>query len=82
MNLVQGKIVFCDEIGDGTTALSSGAIGTIMQDANFLDVAFVFPLPASKLDLNAGSKVFQYLRSTRYTFPDLNINWSKFYFSF
>ncbi|XP_022139189.1 cucumisin-like [Momordica charantia] len=71
MNLVQGKIVFCDEIGDGTTALSSGAIGTIMQDANFLDVAFVFPLPASKLDLNAGSKVFQYLRST--SNPEANI---------
>ncbi|XP_022990086.1 cucumisin-like [Cucurbita maxima] len=64
VNQVEGKIVLCDEIGDGEAALSSGAVGTIMQDGGLQDAAFLFPLPASVLDLNAGNNVFQYLRST------------------
>lgn len=61
---VQGKIVLCDEVGDGEPALSGGAVGTIMQVAGHQDVAFLFPLPVSLIDLDAGKNVFQYLRST------------------
>lgn len=66
MDKVQGKIVLCDEVGDGEPALSGGAVGTIMQVAGHQDVAFLFPLPVSLIDLDAGKNVFQYLRSTRY----------------
>ncbi|KAA8534157.1 hypothetical protein F0562_031650 [Nyssa sinensis] len=64
-NLVKGKIVLCDTLNSGETTLSAGAVGTVMQDAGFKDVAFSFPLPASYLGVNDGSSISKYMNSTR-----------------
>lgn len=63
--LVEGKIVVCDELDAGLTPLADGAVGTVMQDSVFRDVAFGFPLPASYISLSDGSSVLTYLNSTR-----------------
>ncbi|RZC61319.1 hypothetical protein C5167_023068 [Papaver somniferum] len=63
--LVTGKIVLCDFLTSGNPALSAGAVGTVMQDGGFKDVAFAFPLPASYLGLDDGSDVSLYLNTTR-----------------
>ncbi|KAF2296158.1 hypothetical protein GH714_036415 [Hevea brasiliensis] len=63
--LVKGKIVLCDYISSGETASAAGAIGTIMQDGYFQDVAYNFPLPASHLALCAGFDVSEYVNKTR-----------------
>ena len=80
---VQGKIVICDLISDGEVTQSSGAVGTIMQNPNFQDVAFLFPQPVSLISFNTGEKLFQYLRSNRYIGTSLK-GWMvfKLYFSF
>ena len=59
MNKVQGKIVLCDLISDGEAALISGAVGTIMQGSTLPEVAFLFPLPVSLINFNAGKNIFQ-----------------------
>ena len=64
--LVNGTIVLCDALDTGKEPLNAGAVGTVMQDDRFLDVAFSFPLPASYLDLNDGSEVYTYINTTRY----------------
>ncbi|RZC58167.1 hypothetical protein C5167_005463 [Papaver somniferum] len=66
--LVTGKIVLCDFLTSGNPALSAGAVGTVMQDGGFKDVAFAFPLPASYLGLDDGSNVSLYLNTTKYLF--------------
>lgn len=64
--LVDGKIVFCDALSEGEGALQSGAVGTIMQDGGFKDVAFSFPLSASYLTLEDGAEVSTFINTTRY----------------
>ncbi|KAA8534155.1 hypothetical protein F0562_031652 [Nyssa sinensis] len=49
----------------GETTLSAGAVGNVMQDTGFKDVAFSFPLPASYLGVNDGSSISKYMNSTR-----------------
>ncbi|XP_050210981.1 cucumisin-like [Mercurialis annua] len=63
--LVKGKIVLCDYISSGETQLVAEAIGTIMQDGYYQDVAYNFPLPASHLNLDDGFKVSEYVNRTR-----------------
>ncbi|PSR93152.1 Cucumisin like [Actinidia chinensis var. chinensis] len=62
--LVTGTIVLCDALDTGEEPLNAGAVGTVMQDDRFLDVAFSFPLPTSYLDLNDGSEVYTYINTT------------------
>lgn len=64
-NLVKGKIVLCDSVITGETPLAAGALGSILQDDGFKDVAYAFPLPTSYLNSSNGEDVFDYLRSTR-----------------
>ncbi|CAK9135676.1 unnamed protein product [Ilex paraguariensis] len=64
-SLVRGKIVLCDSIGDGEAPLLAGAAGTVMQDGDSKDVAFLFPLPTTYLGVKDGAKVFSYINSTR-----------------
>ncbi|KAL3523906.1 hypothetical protein ACH5RR_016740 [Cinchona calisaya] len=61
---VNGKIVLCDTLNDGTAVLGAGAAGTVMQDGGFKDFAFLFPLPASYLGTEDGSIVLNYINST------------------
>ncbi|CAK9171825.1 unnamed protein product [Ilex paraguariensis] len=62
--LVNGTIALCDLLNDGEGALGAGAIGTIMRDSGFEDVAFSFPLSTSYITLSDGSSVPAYSNST------------------
>ncbi|CAL5322560.1 unnamed protein product [Camellia sinensis] len=62
--LVNGTIVLCDQLHDGTSTLQAGAIGTVMQGDRFKDVAFLFPLSASYMTPQKGSQVSLYINST------------------
>ncbi|KAL3514871.1 hypothetical protein ACH5RR_027588 [Cinchona calisaya] len=61
---VNGNIVLCDELSDGTATWAAGAIGTVMQDGGFKDFGFLFPLSASYLGTEDGSTVLNYINST------------------
>jgi len=56
-DLVKGKIVLCDVRTTGEEEFLAGAVGTVMQGRARQDVAKSFPLPASYLRLEDGSKV-------------------------
>ncbi|XP_022857283.1 cucumisin-like [Olea europaea var. sylvestris] len=62
--LVNGTIVLCDSLGNGTAQVEVGAIGTIMQSNGFNDFAFSFPLSASYLTSTDGTQVFKYINTT------------------
>ncbi|KAG6734934.1 hypothetical protein I3842_01G294400 [Carya illinoinensis] len=64
-NLVKGKIVLCDLLGDGEGAFLAGAIGTVIKSPGRRDVAYSFPLPASYLGIEDGTNIYIYLNSTR-----------------
>lgn len=61
---VEGKIVYCEELGDGTAALLANGVGTIMADDEITDVSFNYPLPATQISASDGQKVLDYIRST------------------
>ncbi|KAL4605088.1 hypothetical protein ACB092_09G003400 [Castanea dentata] len=63
--LVEGKILLCDMALDGEQQLATGAVGTIMQDTAFPDVAFSYLLPASSLGLKKVSELKDYYNSSR-----------------
>ncbi|KAK3028613.1 hypothetical protein RJ639_039956 [Escallonia herrerae] len=74
-NLVKGKIILCDSLGNGASALVAGAAasalvagaaGIVMRDGGNKDVAYVFPLPATYLGVEDGASAFNYINSTRY----------------
>lgn len=65
-NLVKGKIVLCDFLGDGEGTFLASAVGTVIKGSERRDIAFSFPLPASYLDIEDGSNVYFYINSTRY----------------
>ncbi|XP_022857282.1 cucumisin-like [Olea europaea var. sylvestris] len=62
--LVNGSIVLCDSLGDGTPQVEAGAIGTVMQSDEFNDFAFSFPLSASYLTSTDGTQVLKYINTT------------------
>ncbi|KAF2318968.1 hypothetical protein GH714_012024 [Hevea brasiliensis] len=51
--LVQGKIVLCDSLNFGSGPIAAGAVGSVMEQGFYTDVAFAFPLPVSPPDLTA-----------------------------
>lgn len=51
---------------DGEQQLATGAVGTIMQDTAFPDVAFSYLLPASSFGLKKVSELKDYYNSSRY----------------
>ncbi|XP_062154118.1 cucumisin-like [Alnus glutinosa] len=63
-NLVKGKIVLCDGLGDGEGPLLAGAVGTVYQGRR-TDVAYSFPLPASSLRPEDAASVYLYINTTR-----------------
>ncbi|PSR88051.1 Cucumisin like [Actinidia chinensis var. chinensis] len=62
--LVNGTIVLCDALATGEEPLNAGAVGTVMQDDRYLDLAFSFPLPATYLNLSDGGEVYNYINIT------------------
>ncbi|KAF8380348.1 hypothetical protein HHK36_027833 [Tetracentron sinense] len=63
-NKVEGKIVLCDTLWDGSGVLMANGLGTIMADTYYTDFAFSFPLPATFISKEDGLKVLEYIRST------------------
>ncbi|WCJ19702.1 Subtilisin-like protease SBT4.3 [Euphorbia peplus] len=61
--LVEGKIVLCDA-PDTHAAIDAGAVGSIMQNGLFKDMAFTYTLPATVLSMRDGSDILEYLKST------------------
>ena len=62
---MKGKIVLCDGQNIGE-AFAAGAVSTVMQGTDGLRASRTFPLPASYLDWQDGSKVYSYIKSARY----------------
>ncbi|CAI0412170.1 unnamed protein product [Linum tenue] len=71
--LVQGKIVVCNGVNQGTEQVRVGAAGSTMipppKTVNLREVAYPFPLPVSILTHADGVDLLEYINSTRY--PDL-----------
>lgn len=63
---MEGKIVLCDKFGAFSAAFSAGAVGTVIQGIAAQEVAFAYPLPASRFDENSGLNICIYVNSTRY----------------
>ena len=61
---VQGKIVFCETLSDGSGIRSAHGVGVIMADSSITDVAYSYPLPATVISVEDGLKIFDYIRST------------------
>ncbi|KAK9203638.1 hypothetical protein WN943_013894 [Citrus x changshan-huyou] len=63
---VEGKIVFCESLLDGSDILAVNGLGTIMADSVFTDLAFSYPLPATLISKENGRDILDYIRSTEY----------------
>lgn len=61
---VEGKIVFCESLLDGSDILAVNGLGTIMADSVFTDLAFSYPLPATLISKENGQDILDYIRST------------------
>lgn len=63
--LVEGKIVYCEALWDGSGILIANGVGTIMSDPQALaDNAFSFPLPSTVLSVEDGQRVLDYIKTT------------------
>ncbi|CAK9169086.1 unnamed protein product [Ilex paraguariensis] len=61
---VEGTIVFCETLWDGTGILMANGVGTIMADSSITDFAFNYPLPATLISTEDGLKVFDYIKTS------------------
>lgn len=69
--IVQGKMVFCETIDDGSGILLANGVGAIMADSYYSDLAFNYPLPATVISTEDGIKVLDYIRTTEYIYSIL-----------
>lgn len=69
MNLeaVEGKIVICEGIQDGSTVLLANGVGTVMVNTEAIstDYAYSFPLPVTFISPDDAAKVMDYVKSTK-----------------
>ncbi|KAJ9557588.1 hypothetical protein OSB04_012202 [Centaurea solstitialis] len=65
-NLVEGKIILCDQPTTGEVVMLAGAVGCIMryQDPYFEAIGS-YPLPVSVVNPDQATNIIQYIRSTR-----------------
>ncbi|KAM1263428.1 hypothetical protein ACFXTH_028425 [Malus domestica] len=63
-DLVKGKIVLCDQFNGHKEVHRAGAEGSIIRDVLRNDVAFIVPLPATRLRSKDYEVVRLYLSST------------------
>ncbi|XVF10694.1 hypothetical protein REPUB_Repub07fG0204500 [Reevesia pubescens] len=61
---VEGKIVYCETLWDGSGVLQANGLGTIMADDEITDFSFNYPLAATQISTSDGEKVFDYIKST------------------
>ncbi|XP_050228738.2 cucumisin-like [Mercurialis annua] len=77
--IVQGKIVFCETIWDGSGILLANGVGTIMADSEYSkDFAFSYPLPATVITTEDGQDIMDYITSTEYPIATILVSeqWS------
>ncbi|KAJ4720886.1 cucumisin-like [Melia azedarach] len=72
-NLVKGKIVLCDALNTGEGPFYAGTAGAVMRGQIARDSVFIFPLPASYVDANDGSKIFLYITQPDISAPGVSI---------
>lgn len=60
---IEGKIVLCDTLWDGSGVLLAEGVGTIMAE-EITDFAFNYPLPATQISLDDNHAILDYIRST------------------
>lgn len=60
---IEGKIVLCDVLWDGSGVLLAGGVGTIMADL-ITDFAFNYPLPATQIGVDDSLAILDYIRTT------------------
>ena len=70
-SLVIGKIVVCDDPDADFEASIAGAVGSILKNDPFDDIADVFSLPTCSLSVDKYDIVASYLNSTKYRFLDI-----------
>ena len=71
--LIEGKIVFCEALWDGSGVLLANGVGTIMSDPETpTDYAFSFPLPTTTLTVEDGPRVLDYIKSTEFVYGYLD----------
>ncbi|CAI0412171.1 unnamed protein product [Linum tenue] len=63
-NLVQGKIVHCDDVSAGEEQIAAGATGAIMTTTGIEDNAYALLLPVSILTDDEGVTIVEYINST------------------
>ncbi|XAR72639.1 Cucumisin [Bertholletia excelsa] len=61
---VEGAIVLCDTLWDGSGILMANGVGTIMADSSITDFAFNYPLPATQISAEDGQKILDYIKTT------------------
>ncbi|XP_077247540.1 cucumisin-like [Tasmannia lanceolata] len=65
---VEGKIVLCDRLWDGSGVMLADGLGAIMSDPKFSqlfpDLSFSYPLPATLINTDDSKKVLEYIQST------------------
>ncbi|XP_057989652.1 cucumisin-like [Hevea brasiliensis] len=62
--LVQGKIVLCDSLNFGSGPIAAGAVGSVMEQGFYTDVAFAFPLPVSPVSSEDSANILKYINTT------------------
>lgn len=62
--IVEGKIVFCETLWDGSGILLANGVGNIMADSSITDLSFNYPLPATVISTEDGLKVLDYIRTS------------------
>ncbi|RWR71954.1 cucumisin-like protein [Cinnamomum micranthum f. kanehirae] len=61
---IKGKIVMCNEIGDGSAVASADGLGSIMNSEQYGDMIFSYPIPATVVSNEDGNIVRNYMQST------------------
>ncbi|KVH92105.1 Peptidase S8/S53 domain-containing protein [Cynara cardunculus var. scolymus] len=65
-NLVEGKIILCDQISTGEVEMLAGAVGSIMRyDGPYFEFIRSYPLPVSVVNPDQATNIIRYIRSTR-----------------
>lgn len=61
---IKGKIVMCNEVGDGSAVASADGLGSIMNSEQYGDMIFSYPIPATVVSNEDGNIVRNYMQST------------------
>ena len=65
-NLVEGKIILCDQLSNGEVVMLAGVVGSIMRyNDPYFEAIGSYPLPVSVVNPDQATNIIRYIRSTR-----------------